>query len=321
MRFARLAGTAVRLAGFGAGGDGHRRPGSPGTGNALHVRGRIAQARALRVGVVLVVPQRLKRGALCSAAVVGGAGFGGTSRGSDRSRPPPCGWRGPRRLSMPMLHAGAGRERQHGGNEPKCADEAISPCRSSGGSNRRCSISGNADAFYEFPKNSHENFVLLFAPSAPHIDGCEIQPSRDHVRPNQRQARAGIRPQPGLPHARSGRIRAQHGAGGREEHQAADEFRPATRPSTRPNGSFDPLNISGAFMALLGHMAANPAKVIEAQFELWSDYLNLWQRTAERMMGGSAPSRWSRPPPPTGASATRTGRTTTSSISSSNRIC
>ena len=59
----------------------------------------------------------------------------------------------------------------------------------------------------------------------------------------------------------------------------------AERPANR---SFDPLNISGAFFALLGHMANNPAKVIEAQFDLWSDYLNLWQRAAERMMGGNA---------------------------------
>jgi polyhydroxyalkanoate synthase len=59
----------------------------------------------------------------------------------------------------------------------------------------------------------------------------------------------------------------------------------AEHPSNR---GFDPLNISGAFFALLGHMATNPSKVIEAQFDLWSDYMALWQATSHRMWGGSS---------------------------------
>jgi polyhydroxyalkanoate synthase len=47
----------------------------------------------------------------------------------------------------------------------------------------------------------------------------------------------------------------------------------------------DPLNISGAFYALMQQMAAHPAQILDAQFALWKDYLALWQRAAERAMG------------------------------------
>jgi polyhydroxyalkanoate synthase subunit PhaC len=50
----------------------------------------------------------------------------------------------------------------------------------------------------------------------------------------------------------------------------------------------DPLNIGGAFMELLRGMVADPAVVMEAQFQLWRDYMGLWERTARRMMGGES---------------------------------
>jgi len=50
----------------------------------------------------------------------------------------------------------------------------------------------------------------------------------------------------------------------------------------------DPLNLAGTFMELLKAMAANPAAVVEAQFQLWRDYMNLWERTARRMLGAPA---------------------------------
>jgi polyhydroxyalkanoate synthase subunit PhaC len=50
----------------------------------------------------------------------------------------------------------------------------------------------------------------------------------------------------------------------------------------------DPLNLTGAFMELLRGMVADPAVVMEAQFQLWRDYMGLWERTARRMMGGDA---------------------------------
>jgi polyhydroxyalkanoate synthase len=54
------------------------------------------------------------------------------------------------------------------------------------------------------------------------------------------------------------------------------------------SGPFDPLNLTGTFTALLKSMAANPTVLIEAQFQLWRDYMGLWERTATRMLGGEA---------------------------------
>ena len=51
-------------------------------------------------------------------------------------------------------------------------------------------------------------------------------------------------------------------------------------------GPSDPLNLTGTFTALLKSMAANPAVMMEAQFQLWKDYMGLWERTATRMLGG-----------------------------------
>jgi polyhydroxyalkanoate synthase len=48
----------------------------------------------------------------------------------------------------------------------------------------------------------------------------------------------------------------------------------------------DPLNISSAFSELLRSMVADPSAIVEAQFQLWRDYMGLWERTARKMMGG-----------------------------------
>ena len=50
----------------------------------------------------------------------------------------------------------------------------------------------------------------------------------------------------------------------------------------------DPYNFGGAFIEMTTRMMAAPAKMIEANMSLWQDYLNLWQSTATRMMGGEA---------------------------------
>ncbi|MGH7490050.1 MAG: class I poly(R)-hydroxyalkanoic acid synthase, partial [bacterium] len=52
------------------------------------------------------------------------------------------------------------------------------------------------------------------------------------------------------------------------------------------SGPMDPLNLTGTFTALLKSMAANPTVLMEAQFQLWKDYMGLWERTATRMLGG-----------------------------------
>jgi polyhydroxyalkanoate synthase len=53
-------------------------------------------------------------------------------------------------------------------------------------------------------------------------------------------------------------------------------------------GTTDPLNIAGAFFEMTARLMVDPTKLVQAQVSLWNDYMRLWQRTAERMMGGQA---------------------------------
>src|SRR5579864_9415089 len=60
------------------------------------------------------------------------------------------------------------------------------------------------------------------------------------------------------------------------------------QPANEGIGLGDPTAIGAAFFELTARMMAEPAKLIQAQMALWNDYLTLWQRTAERMMGKPA---------------------------------
>src|SRR5260221_6991335 len=55
-------------------------------------------------------------------------------------------------------------------------------------------------------------------------------------------------------------------------------------------GMGDPLNIGTAFFEMTARMMADPAKLVQAQISLWNDYMTLWQRTAQRFLGGEAES-------------------------------
>ncbi len=50
----------------------------------------------------------------------------------------------------------------------------------------------------------------------------------------------------------------------------------------------DELGLGKAFMELAAQMLANPAKLAESQMNLWWDYMNLWQGSMLRLMGGVA---------------------------------
>ncbi|HVI51291.1 MAG TPA: class I poly(R)-hydroxyalkanoic acid synthase [Candidatus Sulfotelmatobacter sp.] len=50
-------------------------------------------------------------------------------------------------------------------------------------------------------------------------------------------------------------------------------------------GTADPLNIGEAFLQMTAKLMSDPAKLVEAQINLWQDYLSLWQSTARRLMG------------------------------------
>src|SRR5262245_22282826 len=57
-----------------------------------------------------------------------------------------------------------------------------------------------------------------------------------------------------------------------------------TRQAT-PDLSTDPLNIGQAFFDMTARLMTNPAKLVQAQISLWSDYMSLWQSTTRKMLG------------------------------------
>ncbi|WP_186457579.1 PHA/PHB synthase family protein [Nitrospirillum amazonense] len=52
--------------------------------------------------------------------------------------------------------------------------------------------------------------------------------------------------------------------------------------------NLDPFNLGGAFMEMTARLMADPNRLFEAQLGLWQDYMALWQRTAQRLMGEEA---------------------------------
>src|SRR5579859_3714770 len=66
------------------------------------------------------------------------------------------------------------------------------------------------------------------------------------------------------------------------------EFLAKQSTETPSIGMGDPFNIAGAFMEMTAKLMVDPTRLVQAQVSLWSDYMRLWQRTAERFMGGTA---------------------------------
>ncbi|WP_041041808.1 PHA/PHB synthase family protein [Paramagnetospirillum magnetotacticum] len=59
-----------------------------------------------------------------------------------------------------------------------------------------------------------------------------------------------------------------------------------TRQAADPSAATaDPLNIGNAFMEMTAKLMSDPGKLVEANLNLWQDYMSLWQNTARRMMG------------------------------------
>jgi polyhydroxyalkanoate synthase len=59
----------------------------------------------------------------------------------------------------------------------------------------------------------------------------------------------------------------------------------ASRNAALPS---DELGLGKAFMELSAQMLTNPARLAESQMNLWWDYMNLWQSSMLRLMGGNA---------------------------------
>jgi polyhydroxyalkanoate synthase len=72
-----------------------------------------------------------------------------------------------------------------------------------------------------------------------------------------------------------------------QSQQLLAEF--VNRQMERGNAPADPLNLTDTFMALARGIAAHPAALIEAQFQLWRDTMGLWESAAQRMLGGTPP--------------------------------
>ncbi len=53
-------------------------------------------------------------------------------------------------------------------------------------------------------------------------------------------------------------------------------------------GMASPLAIGAAFFEMTARMMADPSQLVQAQLSLWNDYMTLWQRTAQRFLGGPA---------------------------------
>jgi polyhydroxyalkanoate synthase subunit PhaC len=53
-------------------------------------------------------------------------------------------------------------------------------------------------------------------------------------------------------------------------------------------GMTNPLAIGAAFFEMTARMMSDPSRLVQAQLSLWNDYMTLWQRTAQRFLGGAA---------------------------------
>ena len=52
-----------------------------------------------------------------------------------------------------------------------------------------------------------------------------------------------------------------------------------------PQSAADTVNIASAFLEMTTKLMADPGRLFRAQVNLWNDYLRLWQRTTERLLG------------------------------------
>jgi polyhydroxyalkanoate synthase len=72
---------------------------------------------------------------------------------------------------------------------------------------------------------------------------------------------------------------------GQQSQKLLTDFMKRQATKVGANEPLDPLNITDAFAQLLKAMSANPTAVVEAQFQLWRDWMGLWERSARKMLG------------------------------------
>jgi polyhydroxyalkanoate synthase subunit PhaC len=60
------------------------------------------------------------------------------------------------------------------------------------------------------------------------------------------------------------------------------------QPAPEGIGMASPLAIGAAFFEMTARMMSDPSRLVQAQLSLWNEYMTLWQRTAQRFLGGAA---------------------------------
>jgi polyhydroxyalkanoate synthase subunit PhaC len=53
-------------------------------------------------------------------------------------------------------------------------------------------------------------------------------------------------------------------------------------------GMANPAAVGAAFFEMTARLMSDPSRLVQAQLSLWNDYMTLWQRTAQRFLGGAA---------------------------------
>jgi polyhydroxyalkanoate synthase len=67
------------------------------------------------------------------------------------------------------------------------------------------------------------------------------------------------------------------------------DFASGSSSSGEQSSAADPLNLAPTIIELTARMMANPTAVLQAQFSLWQNYLELWQSTSQRLLGQPVP--------------------------------
>lgn len=55
--------------------------------------------------------------------------------------------------------------------------------------------------------------------------------------------------------------------------------------------SYDPLNLGDAYMAFFNQVLSEPQKLIDAQIQFWSEWVDLWKNSTERFIDGEADNK------------------------------
>src|SRR5262245_270456 len=90
-------------------------------------------------------------------------------------------------------------------------------------------------------------------------------------------------PFPGLSAAESEKMQTAFKDIAQRSQKLLDEF--AERCKQEGPQPADPLRLTQTFVDFTAKMLADPNRLVQAQMELWNQYLHLWQVTAQRMMG------------------------------------